>query len=66
MRIGGLVAAYSTESVVEEFARLIPFIGIAIASRTAQHTIFFRKWLEQLEKIALKVLEETLENVSSH
>ena len=68
MRIGGLVAAYSTESVVEEFARYIPFIGIAIASSLSYGATYYFlwKWLGQLEEIALKVLEETLSNVSSH
>ena len=68
MQIGGLVAAYSTESVVEEFARLIPFIGIALASSLSYGATYYflSKWLEQLEKIALKVLKETLRNVSSH
>ena len=66
--IGGLVAAYSTESVVEEFARYIPFIGIAIASSLSYGATyhFLSKWLGKLEEIALKVLEETLSNVSSH
>ena len=68
MQIGGLVAAYSTESVVEEFARFIPVIGIAIASSLsyAATYYFLSKWLEKLEEIALKVLEETLGNISSH
>ena len=68
MQIGGLVAAYSTESVVEEFSRYIPFIGIAIASPMSHGTTYYflSKWLGKLEEIALKVLEETLENVSSH
>ena len=66
--IGGLVAAYSTESVVEEFARYIPFIGIAIASSLSYGATYYflSKWLGKLEEIALKVLEETLSNVSSH
>ena len=66
--IGGLVAAYSTESVVEEFARYIPFIGIALASSLSYGATYYflRKWLGKLEEIALKVLEETLSNVSSH
>ena len=69
LQIGGLVAAYSTESVFEEFARYIPFIGIAIASSYATYRAtyyFLSKWLGKLEEIALKVLEETLSNVSSH
>ena len=68
LRIGGLVAAYSTESVVEEFARYIPFIGIALASSLSYGATYYflRKWLGKLEEIALKVLEETLSNVSSH
>ena len=68
MQIGGLVAAYSTESVVEEFARFIPVIGIAIASSLsyAATYYFLSKWLEKLEEFALKVLEEKLGNISSH
>ena len=65
MRIGGLVAAYATESIVEEFARFFPFIGIAMASSLSYATTYYflSKWLEKLEEIALKVLEETLGNV---
>ena len=68
MRIGGLVAAYSTESVVEEFSRYIPFIGVAIASPMSYGATYYflSKWLGQLEETALKVLEETLDNVRSH
>ena len=68
MRIGGLVAAYSTESVVEEFARHIPFIGIDLASSLSYGATYYflLKWLEKMEEIALTVLEETLGNVSSH
>ena len=68
MGIGGLVVAYSTESVVEEFSRYIPFIGIAIASPLSCGATYYflSKWLEQLEEIALKVLEETWHNVRSH
>ena len=56
-RIGRLVAAYSTESVVGEFAR---------NNNNGATYYFLRKWLGKLEEIALKVLEETLSNVSSH
>ena len=57
-KIGGLVAAYATESIVEEFARVIPFIGIAMASSLSYATTYYflSKWLEKLEEIALKVL----------
>ena len=65
IRIGGLVTAYSTESVAEEFSRYIPFIGIAIASPLSYGTTYYflSKWLGKLEEIALKVLEEKLHDV---
>ena len=65
MKIGGLVAAYATESVFEEFTRYIPFIGIAIASSLSYGATYYFlwKWLGQLEEIALKVLEEKLHDV---
>ena len=64
-QIGGLAAAYATESIVEEFARLIPLIRIPIASlmRYAKTYRFLSKWLKKLEEIALKVLEEIMGNV---
>ena len=67
IQIGRLVAAYTIEDV-EEFSRFIPFIGIAIASSLSYGATYYFlwKWLGQLEEIALKVLEETLSNVSSH
>ena len=67
MRIGGPVAAYSTESVVEELSRDIPFISIAMVSSLSYGATYYFlwKWLGKLEEIALKVLEETLGNVWS-
>ena len=65
MQIGGLVTAYSTESVAEEFSRYILFIGIAIASPLSYGATYYflSKWLGKLEEVALKVLEEKLHNV---
>ena len=67
MRIGGPVAAYSTESVVEELSRDIPLISIAMVSSLSYGATYYFlwKWLGKLEEIALKVLEETLGNVWS-
>ena len=68
MQIGGLLAAYATESAVEEFSRYIPFIGTAIASSLSYGATYYflSKWLGQMEEIAFKVLEETLYNLRSH
>ena len=68
MQIGGLLTAYATESVVKEFSRYIPFIGTAIGSSLSFGATYYllSKWLGQMEEIALKALEETLENVRSH
>ena len=65
-KIGGLLAAYAAENVVEEFSRCIPFIGIAIASPLSYGATYYflSKSLGKLEEIALTVLEETLNNVS--
>ena len=68
MRIGGLVAAYATEDVVEEFSRYIPFIGIVIASSLSYGATYYflSKWLGKIEEIALRVLDQSLDNVRSH
>ena len=68
MQIGGLLAAYATESAVEEFSRYIPFIGTAIASSLSYGATYYflSKWLGQMKEIAFKVLEETLYNLRSH
>ena len=68
LQIGGLLAAYATESAVEEFSRYIPFIGTAIASSLSYGATYYflSKWLGQMEEIAFKVLEETLYNLRSH
>ena len=68
MGIGGLLAAYSADSVVEEFSRYIPFIGTFIASSLSYGTTYYllSKWLGQMEEIALKALEETLHKLRSH
>ena len=68
LQISGLLAAYATESAVEEFSRYIPFIGTAIASSLSYGATYYflSKWLGQMEEIAFKVLEETLYNLRSH
>lgn len=65
MKIASLVVAYSAESVVEEFAHFIPFIGIAVASSLSYGaTYYFLKWwLNDMEKLAVKVLKETLDKI---
>ena len=67
MKIGGLVAAYATESVLEEFTRYIPFIGIAIASSMSYGATYYflSEWLGRMEVIALDVLTQTLQKVRS-
>ena len=61
-----LLAAYATDSAVEEFTRCIPFIGIAIASPLSYGATYYflSKSLERLEELALRVLEEILNNVA--
>ena len=68
MQISGLLAAYATESVVKEFSRYIPVIGTAIGSSLSFGATYYllTKWLGEMEEIALKALEETLDNVRSH
>ena len=67
MKIGGLVAAYATESVLEEFTRYTPFIGIAIASPVSYGATYYflSEWLGRMEVIALDVLTQTLQKVRS-
>ena len=68
VQIGRLVAAYSAKSVVEEFARYFPIVGGVVASSLSYGATYYFpwKWLGQLEEIALKVLEETFDNIGSH
>ena len=67
-RIGELLVNNSTESVVEEFSRFIPFIGTAIGSSLSYGATYYflSKWLARLEEFAFKLLEEKLGNVSSY
>ena len=67
-RIGELLEKNCTESVVLEFSRSNPFVGVATASSLSYGATYYfhSKLLEKLEEIALTVLKETLGNVSSH
>ena len=67
-RIGELLEKNCTESVVREFSRSIPVIGVVTASSLSYGATYYflSKWLAQLEEFALKVLEEKLRKVSSH
>ena len=66
VQIGGLLATYATESVVEEGVRCLPFIGTIIASPLSYSATYYllSKWLRKMDKIALK--EEILQNARSH
>ena len=67
MQIGELLATYATESVMEEFARYIPFVGATIASPMSYSATYYllSKWLRKMEKIALKASEEILQSARS-
>ena len=67
-RIGELLEKNCTESVVREFSRSIPFIGVATASSLSYGATYYflSKWLARLEEFAFTVLKETLGNVSSY
>ena len=67
MQIGGLLASYATESVMEEFARYIPFFGATIACPMSYGATYYllSKWLRKMEKIALKASEEILQSARS-
>ena len=68
VQIGRLLATYVTESVVEECFRYFPFIGTIIASPLSYSATYYllSKWLRKMDKIALKALEEILQNARSH
>ena len=68
VQIGGLLSIYATESVVEEGLRYLPFIGTIIASPLSYSATYYllSKWLRKMNKIALKALEEILQNARSH
>ncbi|XP_022785229.1 interferon-inducible GTPase 5-like [Stylophora pistillata] len=61
LQMGKLAAAYSAEGVVEEFVRIIPFIGLTIAGPLSFGATYYflKSWLEDMEKLAIKVLRET-------
>ena len=67
MQIGGLLATYATETVMEEFARYIPFVGAIIACPMSYGATYYllSKWLRKMEKIALKASEEILQSARS-
>ena len=68
VQIGGLLATYATESVLEECFRYVPIIGTIIAGPLSYSATYYllSKWLREMEKIALKVLKEILQNARSH
>ena len=65
-QIGGLMAAYYTEQTVEEFTRVIPFVGWLAAGvmSFASTYLFLKRCLKEIEKVALMVLSEASDNFS--
>lgn len=62
--IGGLMAAYATEQAAEEVTRFIPFVGwLAAGALSFAGTYYFLKQrLKEMEKVALLVLKEAVDN----
>lgn len=63
-QIGGLMAAYCTEQSVEEFTRVIPFVGwLAAGAMSFAGTYhFLKQCLKEIERVALLVLSEAFDN----
>ena len=59
-QLGGFLAAYSAEAVLEDVTRFIPFVGLAIASGMSFTATYFvlHKLLQQVEEAAKLVLRE--------
>ena len=59
-QIGSFLAAYTAGSTVEEFARFIPFIGLAIAGGISFSSTYYflHQCLKELEETALAFLDE--------
>ena len=59
-QVTGFLAAYAAEASVEEFARFIPLLGLAIAGGMSFATTYYalRHCLEKVEEAALSVLVE--------
>ena len=63
-QVTGFVAAYAAEASVEEFARFIPLLGLAIAGGMSFATTYYalKHCLEKVEEAALSVLVEAARN----
>jgi len=59
-QLGGFLAAYSAEAVLEDVTRFIPFVGLAIASGMSFTATYFvlHMLLKQVEEAAKLVLRE--------
>ena len=59
-QVSGFLAAYASESAIEEFSRFIPFVGLAIAGGLSFATTYcgLNHCLEKVEESALSVLRE--------
>ena len=68
VQIGNLLATYAARSAGEEYARFIPLVGSAIAGSISFGStyIFLDKWLNELEEISLKFLDETSTRVAEN
>ena len=60
-QIGSFLAAYTAGSTLEEFARFIPIIGLAIAGGISFSSTYYflHQCLKELEETALAFLDET-------
>ena len=59
-QLSGFLAAYAAEASAEEFTRFIPLIGLVIAGGMSFATTYYglKHCLEEVEKVALTVLDE--------
>ena len=66
-QLGGFLATYATEAVLEEGARYIPFVGLAIASGMSFGATYhaLSKLLGAVEEAALLVIKEAAEKTAA-
>ena len=59
-QISGFLAAYASQSVVEEASRYIPFVGLAVAGSISYGSTYYllHRCLGTLEKMAIEIIED--------
>ena len=59
-QVAGFLAAYASETALEEFSRFIPIVGFAIAGSMSFATTYYglQHCLERVEESALSILNE--------